>query len=71
MSKHLNYFLLPLLFVAALLVFTALMFPLSVAKVANIDLISIWLIILVSVVSSLVSVMVFIFFNETAKKRRR
>ncbi len=71
MDERLNYFLLPLLFVAALLVFTVLMLPLSVAKIANIDLISVWLIILVSVIASLVSVMVFIFFSHTIGKRRK
>ena len=69
--KHLNYFLLPLLFVAALMVFTVLMFPLSSLTINGVDFISIWLVILISVLSSLVALLVFVFLSQTRKKRRR
>ena len=69
--KQFNYFLLPLLFVAALIVFTVLMLPLSSLRVVGIDFISIWLIIVITTISSLVSLLVFIFFSQAAKRRAR
>ena len=58
--KHLPYLLLPLLFVASLMVFTVLMFPLSSFNIPGAALISIFLIVLISVMSSLVALLVFI-----------
>lgn len=68
--KETHYLLLPLLFLAALIIFTVLMFPLSSSsdRVPGLDFISIGLIILITILSSLVAILVFIILLASEEK---